>query len=197
MPDRVDDLGGALKGEPPRAYRVARSKLPSPFPDRPRATDGSADSEQAAAQQAQQNQHGHAWAWRPRAWSDVLVSTGLVVLAAAVALTLPDESTLRAALTVPVLLVAPGYLILQGIFVPARRARQRLLHAALGLAVSPPLVGLFALSTIVVPGTFSPNAIIAAVTLGCLALASLALFRRERHRAEAPRRAAVDEPAAE
>lgn len=173
---------------------MARSNFPSPFPDRPHATDGSADSEQAPTPPAQQAQNAHTWAWRPRAWSDVLVSTGLVVLAAAVALTLPTSSTMRAVLTLPVLFVAPGYLLLQSILVPARRPRRRLLHAVLGLGISPPLLGLMALSTIVLPGTFTPNAIIAAVTLGCLALGSLAVFRRERQRASDPRQGAVGEP---
>lgn len=114
-----------------------------------------------------------------------------MVLAAAIALTLPAGSTLRAALTLPVLLVAPGYLLLQSILVPAWPPSRRWLHAVLGLGISPPLLGLMALSTIVLPGIFTPNTIIAAVTLGCLALGTLAVFRRERHRAAEPQQAAV------
>lgn len=167
---------------------MASSNLQFPFPDRPRARDGSADSEQLTPQQAEQ---AHTWAWRPRVCSDVLLSTGLVVLAAAVALTLPVESTLRAVLTLPVLLVAPGYLLLQALLVPARRPRRRVLHAVFGLGISPPLLGLMALSTTVVPGTFTPNTIIVAVTLGCLALGALAVFRRGRQRAEGPQHAAI------
>lgn len=173
---------------------MALSNLPWPFPDHPRATDGSADSEQATTQQAHQAQ---AWAWRPRAWADVLIATGLVVLAAVIALTLPAGSTLRAVLTLPVLFVAPGYLLLQSIFVPARRPSRRLLHAVLGLGISPPLLGLLALSTTVLPGTFTPNTIVAAVTLGCLSLGTIAVFRRGRQRADGPRQAARGEPAAE
>lgn len=173
---------------------MATSNLPSSSSDRPRATDGPSDSGQLTPRQAQDAQ---TWAWRPRACSDVLISTGLVVLAAAIALTLPAESTLRAVLTLPVLLVAPGYLLLQSILVPARRPRRRVLHAVLGLGISPPLVGLMALSTTVVPGSFTPTTIIAAVTLGCLALGALAVYRRGRQQAAAPRRAAAGDLAAE
>lgn len=171
---------------------MATSNIPSP--DRPHATDGPADSRRFTSQQAQ---HGQPWAWRPRAWSDVLISSGLVVIAAAIALTLPSGSTLRAVLTLPVLLVAPGYLLLQSILVPARPPSRRLLHAVLGLGISPPLVGLLALSTTVVPGIFTPNTIIAAVTLGCLALGTLAVFRRERHRAQDPGQATAGDPSPE
>lgn len=160
---------------------MARSNLTFPSPEAASPTDGSADPGQAAAPQAQQ---ATTWAWRPEAWSDVLLSTGLVVMAAAIAFLLPVGSTWRAALTLPVLLVAPGYLLLQSIFVPARRPRERLFHAVLGLGISPPILGLLALSTTVLPGTFSPNAIIGAVTVGCLALGALAVFRRDRHRAD-------------
>lgn len=116
------------------------------------------------------------------------------MLAAAIALTLPAGSTMRAVLTLPVLLVAPGYLLLQTILVPVRPPPRRLLHAVLGLGISPPLLGLMALSTTVVPGTFTPDALIAAVTLGCLALGTLAVFRRERQRAEGPEHATVTAP---
>lgn len=118
---------------------------------------------------------------RSRAWKrsvDLLVAAGLMVLAGGAALALPDGSTLRLAFVVPILLVAPGYLLLQALIVPARSAATRGRHAVLSLGVSPALLGLLALSTAIVPGGFQEGAILAVVTIGSVVLGAVGFGRR-------------------
>ncbi|HUR63720.1 MAG TPA: DUF1616 domain-containing protein [Candidatus Thermoplasmatota archaeon] len=116
---------------------------------------------------------------------DLAAAALLALLGALVATSLPAGSTLRAAATLPILLVVPGYLLIEAT-VTSKGKGQRGLHALLGIGVSPPLVALLALATAIVPGGFHAPAIIALVTLACLALAAVAALRRLRAPAVAP-----------
>jgi uncharacterized membrane protein len=110
---------------------------------------------------------------------DLAAAAALALLGALVAASLPAGSTLRAAVTLPILLVVPGYLLIEAT-VTSKAHGQRGLHALFGIGVSPPLVALLALATAIVPGGFHAPAIIALVTLACLALAAVAALRRLR-----------------
>lgn len=112
--------------------------------------------------------------------ADILVMSLLMVFAALAAFALPEGSVLRWAFTLPVILVAPGYLLLQAIFVPAQPTSSRLVHGLLSLGISPALLGLLALSTALIPGGFKPGIIVAVVAVGSLVLAGVGLFRRAR-----------------
>lgn len=91
---------------------------------------------------------------------------------------LPEASPARIALASVVLLVIPGFLLIQAFTVPAAPARRRVLHGLLGLGVSPAVVTLAALSTALFDNGFKPASIVAAVTAVCVALAAVAFFRR-------------------
>lgn len=110
--------------------------------------------------------------------ADVVAATGLVLVAALAAVVLADGSTLRPVVALPILMVAPGYLLLQALLVPARSPTERGRHLLVSLGLSPAVLGLLALATAVVPGGFRPLPIAATVTLGCLAFAGVALRRR-------------------
>lgn len=110
--------------------------------------------------------------------ADVVVAAGLMLVAALAAAVLPDGSMLRLAVALPILGIAPGYLLLQALIVPARSWTARGRHALLALGLSPAVLGLLALSTAIVPGGFRPVPIAATVTVGCLAFAGVALRRR-------------------
>lgn len=107
---------------------------------------------------------------------DVLVASGLL-LVGAFATTLP-VGPLRLVLVLPVLLFAPGFLLLQAFVVPAARGTKLLWQGLASLGLSPALVGLLALSTAIVQGGFKLGAILALVTLGGLGLAGTAIARR-------------------
>jgi hypothetical protein len=94
-----------------------------------------------------------------------------------------DGSTARVVLVAPILLFAPGYLLLQALLVPARSARTRLLHGVLSIGISLAVVGLVSLTAAVVRGGFRPAVIVALVTLTCIALAATATYRRLYQRA--------------
>lgn len=100
-------------------------------------------------------------------------------MAAILALTTPAGSGLRAIVALPILLVVPGYLLIEAT-VGSIKPGQRGLHALVALGVSPPLVALLALSTAALPGGFHAGPIVAAVTIACLGLAVLAARRRAR-----------------
>lgn len=108
---------------------------------------------------------------------DLLVAASLVLVAGLAALALPGGGV-RLAITVPVLMLAPGYLLLQALLVPARSVGDRGRHLLLSLGVSPAVLGLMALSTAIVPGGFTEGVILAVVTLGCLVLAGVGYRRR-------------------
>lgn len=116
---------------------------------------------------------------------DLLAGAALALGAALAYASLPDGSILRVALVAPVLLVVPGYLLLQAVVVPRTTGRARLVHALAALGISPAVVGLLALSTALVPGGFRPASMVTAVTGACLVLAVVA----SRRRSEAARRA--------
>lgn len=124
--------------------------------------------------------------WPPGAWWDLAASAGLLTVALIAALAFPEGSVVRAAIAVPVLLIVPGYLLLQALFVPARPPSTRVVHGLIALGVSPALIGLLALSTVMLPGGFTAGAIFAVVTLTCLLLAAIALVRRARVEPEPP-----------
>lgn len=113
-----------------------------------------------------------------KASADLLLAAALALAAGAAALMLPDGSTLRLALVLPILLLAPGYLLLQALIVPARSMTDRGRHLLLSLGVSPAVLGLLALSTAIVPGGFTPGAIVLVVTVGCVLLAGIGFQRR-------------------
>ncbi|MEA3204198.1 MAG: hypothetical protein QOI63_1878 [Thermoplasmata archaeon] len=110
---------------------------------------------------------------------DLALAAGLAALAALLAVALPAGDGLRALLTLPVLLVVPGYLLVEAAVISSKPS-QRGLHALVGLGVSPPLVALLALSTAIVPGGFRAPAIVGIVLLACLGLAIVAGLRRLR-----------------
>ncbi|HEX2065559.1 MAG TPA: DUF1616 domain-containing protein [Candidatus Thermoplasmatota archaeon] len=116
---------------------------------------------------------------------DLAVAAGLAVVAALLATGLPAGSTLRAAAALPILLLVPGYLLIEATVTSTARG-QRALHALVGLGVSPPLVALLALATALLPGGFRSGTIIGLVTLACLALAAVAAWRRLRAPAGPP-----------
>lgn len=116
---------------------------------------------------------------------DLAAAATLATLAALLVSSLPDGSLLRAAVTLPILLLVPGYLLIEAT-VTSVKPGQRAMHALVGLGVSPPLVGLLALATVLLPGGFSGAAIVGTVTFACLGLAALAMWRRLRTPAAVP-----------
>lgn len=102
----------------------------------------------------------------------------LILGAAWVAWVLPEGDMLRLVIAAPIVLVVPGYLVLQAVFVPARPPRQRLIHVLFAVGLSPVILGLLALTTALVPSGFRTGPIVAVVTVACLALAGLAGYRR-------------------
>lgn len=113
-----------------------------------------------------------------KASADLIVAGALALVAGLAAVGLPDGSTLRLAIVLPIVLLAPGYLLLQALIVPARSAASRGRHLLLSLGVSPAVLGLLALSTAIVPGGFTPGAILLVVTVGCVVLAAVGVHRR-------------------
>lgn len=109
--------------------------------------------------------------------SDLLIGLGLVLVAAAAALALPEGSMLRLALGALGIL-APGYLLIQACIVPVRPLRERGLHVVLSLAVGPAFVGMVALLTGAMPGSFTPTAIISLVVVASALCAGGAWYRR-------------------
>lgn len=109
---------------------------------------------------------------------DLAVAVGLVLVAVLVAASRPEGDAVRLAVAAPVVLVVPGYLLLQAALVPARSAKMRVVHAAAAIGLSPVVLGLAALATALVPGGFQTGPIVAVVTVFCLALAALAGYRR-------------------
>jgi hypothetical protein len=114
----------------------------------------------------------HAW---PKL--DVAAASALVVLAFAASTSLPAGS-LRLLLVLPMLLFAPGYLLLQAFVVPAAPPAARAWQALASLGISPAVLGLLALATSIVQGGFREDAILGLTALGSLAFAGAALVRR-------------------
>jgi uncharacterized membrane protein len=109
---------------------------------------------------------------------DLVAVVGLAVLAALAWMALPDGSAARVALTVPVLLFVPGYLLVEAVTEREPSGRRRAVRALVAVGVSPPLVGLASLATAFLPGGFRPLPIVVVLTLACLALATAAFLRR-------------------
>lgn len=115
---------------------------------------------------------------RPDDPSDVLIAMVLVLVGTFAALVLPEGNTPRLLLALPVLFFAPGYLLIQAALGRRSTRTARGWHAALAVGVSPGVIGLLALVTAIVPGGFRMTPIILTVTVGSVALALLALYRR-------------------
>lgn len=117
---------------------------------------------------------------------DLLAAAGLA-LAAPIAVALhPEGSIFRALVTLPAILVVPGYLLVQAIQVPASAALVRARHVVLALGVSFPLLALATLVTTLTPWGMQAVPIVAAVTIMNLALIGGVLYRRARHTEQAP-----------
>lgn len=113
--------------------------------------------------------------------ADVIVAV-VLAFAAAFGVAFPAASVVvRVLVAAPLVLVVPGYLLLQAALVPARPARRRLAHALIALGLSPGILGLAALATALSPGGFRPVPIVLSVTVVCLGLAAVALVRRAHH----------------
>lgn len=113
-----------------------------------------------------------------RELTDLWIAGVLVLVGALAAAVLPAGDVMRIALVAPVVLVVPGYLLVQAFVVPAVSRRRRAVHALIGLGLSPVVVGLLALVTALVPGGFQTSTIILFVTLGSLGLGVAAGVRR-------------------
>ena len=109
-----------------------------------------------------------------RAHADVAVAAALILVAAGARI-LPAGAT-RLMLTLPVLLVVPGYLLLQAL--RSHVADHRLQDLLIGIGLSLPVVGLAALLTSMAPNGFTPTAIVTVTTLVCVGLAVTAVLRR-------------------
>lgn len=108
-----------------------------------------------------------------------------LALLAALAMLMPAGSGARLALALTMLFFVPGHLLIAAFTrVPTSRG-QRPMRALAALGVSPPLVGILALATTLLPGGFRPTAIVIVITIACLALAAVALFRRSKPAAAA------------
>lgn len=109
---------------------------------------------------------------------DILVAVTLGLVAALAFALLPEGSTLRLLLAMPMLFFVPGYLLIQAFAVPAAPRKERAVHGLFAVGVSPAVVGLLAFSTSLLPGGFRPVSIVVMVTLGVLAFATVAVMRR-------------------
>jgi uncharacterized membrane protein len=109
---------------------------------------------------------------------DVVAALAAALLAAVAALSLPEGSTARMAITLPVLFIVPGYVALQAVFLPKRDARRRWFHALFSIGLSPAIVGLLALTTALAPGGFQPRSIVLLLTLAILWGGALGIWRR-------------------
>lgn len=113
-----------------------------------------------------------------RQLGDLLLATGLVLAAAVLVAVLPMGSLVRGLLVLPIVLVAPGYLLLQLAVEPDSRRHPRGRQLLFSLGLSPAVVGLAALFTVLTPVGFQPWAIVATVTTTCVLLAAGAAYRR-------------------
>lgn len=116
--------------------------------------------------------------------ADLLAASALMLAAVVCVFALPTGSLVRAIIAGLAILLVPGYLLLQA-SIRESSPKQRAVHAAIALGVSPAVVGLLALATALVPGGFKAGPIIALVTFASLAFAGVAAWRR------APRRVSL------
>lgn len=113
-----------------------------------------------------------------RGTADLVAGAILALVGALGARFLPDGDGARVALAAPVLLVVPGYLLIQTFVIRTETGHPRWFHVFFGIGLSPAVVGLLALATTVIPNGFQPAMIVAFVTVGCLLLAVVARMRR-------------------
>jgi uncharacterized membrane protein len=132
---------------------------------------------------------GKPWWTRPGRL-DLVACAALAALAGVAFLALPGGSVLRMALALSVLFFVPGYLLIEAAVGPARRSGARAVRALLAIGASPPLVGLLALATALLPGGFRAGPIVALLCVTCLSLAAAAAWRRAM-----PSRQTAPEPA--
>ena len=109
--------------------------------------------------------------------ADLLAAVATVIVAVVTFWLLPEGDVARLVVALAALLVVPGYLLLQVIFVPARPWRVRALHVLFAIGLSPAVVALLALTTALV-SSFRTPVLVGVVTLGCLGLAIVAWNRR-------------------
>lgn len=112
----------------------------------------------------------------------LFVCCSVVLLAGLAFLTLSGGSVLRVILSATILFFVPGYLLMEAAVGSAATLRSSFLRIGLAIGISPALVGLLALATSLLPPGFRPGTIVAAVTLGCFALAGVAAWRQPIHR---------------
>lgn len=122
---------------------------------------------------------------------DLALAGALAILAAGAAFALPEGNVARMIFTLFVLLVVPGYVLIQAVVGRTRSPSKRMIHLALSLGLSPAIVGLLALATAIIPGGFQPPLIIGIVTLWSIVLAGLAFWRRRVYTDRAPDEQAV------
>jgi hypothetical protein len=163
----------------PRAEAAPRTPVPAGSPPVTAAATP-AKAKTAKATRAARGPRG------PYAWADVAIAAALALMAALAAGNLP-VGALRYLLTVPMLVLVPGYLLLQAFVVPPARGAARGWQVLASLGLSPAVVGLLALTTAIVQGGFRLPIILILVTLASLGLGAVALARR---RALAPLRTA-------
>lgn len=109
---------------------------------------------------------------------DLVLGGATAVAAAVAAVYHPDKTVLRALLSVPALLLVPGYFLLQAILPSLSERPGWGRHLALSVGFSLPIVGLAALATAVTPWGFSPSSVAVSVMLASLALCGAAGYRR-------------------
>lgn len=116
--------------------------------------------------------------WRRAGYLDLVAAVLWAALAGAAFLLLPDGSILRVILAVGVLFLVPGYLVIEAVAGIASSPHQRSVRALVAFGVSPPIVGLLALATAIIPGAFKPLPIVATITVACVIFAAFAMLRR-------------------
>lgn len=109
---------------------------------------------------------------------DLVLGSAIALAAGLSSIYHQDQAVLRAVLSLPALLIVPGYFLLQAIVPSLSEPPSLGRQAALSVGFSLPLVGLAALATVVTPWGFQPTPIALSVTFLSLALAAVAGFRR-------------------
>ncbi len=111
---------------------------------------------------------------------DLIAACIVAALAGLAFMTMPGGSPLRVALALAVLFFVPGYLLIEAVAQPAVSRQRRVVRAWIAIGVSPAVVGLLALATVALPGGFRPASIVATLTVACVGLAGVGIWRRRR-----------------
>lgn len=109
---------------------------------------------------------------------DLVLGAAVAIAAGVAALYHPEKTLLRAVLTVPALLIVPGYFLLQTVIPSTDHRPTRPVQGALAVGLSPPLVALIALATTLTPWGFQQTPIVLGVMFTSLVLVALTLYRR-------------------